>query len=125
MSQRGLSDSVIIEGLVVETVIGVYDWEREITQRLELDLELGWDNRPPAASDRVEDALDYALVSEAVTELLQRLQPQLLETAAEAVVTMLQERFRVPWLSLALRKPGAVPSARSVGVRLHRGRADA
>jgi dihydroneopterin aldolase len=116
-----MSDSVIIEGLVVETVIGVYDWERNITQRLELDLEMGWDNRRAAGSDQVDDALDYAKVSEAITGLLQRLQPQLLETAAEAVAGLLQEQFRVPWLSLTLRKPGAVPSARSVGVRLHRG----
>ena len=121
MSVPGMSDSVIIEGLVVETVIGVYDWERNITQRLELDLEMGWDNRRAAGSDQVDDALDYAKVSEAITGLLQQLQPQLLETAAEAVAGLLQEQFRVPWLSLTLRKPGAVPSARSVGVRLHRG----
>lgn len=125
MSLREMTDSVIIEGLVVETVIGVYDWERNITQRLELDLEMGWDNRRVAASDRVEGALDYARVSEAVSELLQRLQPQLLETAAEAVASLLQDQFRVPWVSLTLRKPGAVPSARSVGVRLNRRKADA
>lgn len=124
MSLREMTDSVTIEGLVVETVIGVYDWERNITQRLELDLEMGWDNRRAAASDRVEDALDYARVSEAVSELLQRLQPQLLETAAEAVASLLQDQFRVPWVSLTLRKPGAVPAARSVGVRLNRGQAD-
>jgi dihydroneopterin aldolase len=121
MNVPGMSDSVIVEGLVVETVIGVYDWERKITQRLELDLEMGWNNRRAAESDQVDDALDYARVSEAITGLLQRLQPQLLETAAEAVAGLLQEQFRVPWLSLTLRKPGAVPSARSVGVRLHRG----
>ena len=121
MSVPGMSDSVIIEGLVVETVIGVYDWERNITQRLELDLEMGWDNRRAAGSDQVDDALDYAKVSEAITGLLQQIQPQLLETAAEAVACLLQEQFRVPWLSLTLRKPGAVASARSVGVRLNRG----
>lgn len=124
MSWPDQTDSIIIEGLVVETVIGVYDWERKITQRLELDLELGWDNRPAAASDRVEDALDYARVSDAVTELLERLQPQLLEAAAEAVAAMLKSQFRVPWVSLTLRKPGAVPSARSVGVRLYRENVD-
>lgn len=124
MSLPDRKDSVIIEGLVVETVIGVYDWERTITQRLELDLEMGWDNRRAGKSDQVEDALDYARVSEAITGLLQRLQPQLLETAAEAVASLLQDEFRVPWLSLTLRKPGAVPSARSVGVRLHRGSGD-
>lgn len=116
-----MSDSVIIEGLSIETVIGVYAWERQVTQRLELDLEMGWDNRPAAAADDVSLALDYAEVSTALTEHLQALQPELLETAAESVAELLQNRFGVPWLRLTLRKPGAVPAAASVGVRLQRG----
>lgn len=55
-----MTDSVLIEGLAVEAVIGVYDWEREVCQRLLVDLEMAWDNRKPAGSDDVADALDYA-----------------------------------------------------------------
>jgi dihydroneopterin aldolase len=116
-----LADVVLVEGLAVETVIGVYDWEREITQRLLVDLEMAWDNRVPAASDDVADALDYAAVSERVSHCIQALQPQLLETAAEAVATMLQQDFGVSWLRLTINKPGAVPAATSVGVRIERG----
>jgi dihydroneopterin aldolase len=118
-----LADCVLIEGLAVETVIGVYAWEREVTQRLLIDLELGWDNRKPGHSDRVEDALDYAAVSERVTECLQSMQPQLLERAAEAVAELLMNEFGVARLILTLRKPGAVPAARSVGIRIERGNA--
>jgi dihydroneopterin aldolase len=116
-----LADSVFIDGLAVETVIGVYDWEREITQRLLVDLEMAWDNRVPAASDDVADALDYAAVSERVTQRLQALKPELLETAAEVLAQMLMEEFGVRWLRLTLNKPGAVPSARNVGIRIERG----
>lgn len=116
-----MADIVFIEGLAVETVIGVYDWEREITQRLLVDLEMAWDNRVPGGSDNVADALDYAAVSERVTSCLQTLQPALLETAAEALANMLQETFGVRWLRLTLNKPGAVPSAANVGVRIERG----
>lgn len=70
-----MADSVLIEGLVVETVVGVYDWERKVDQRLLVDLEMAWDNRVPGASDDVGDALDYAAVSELVTSCLQALQP--------------------------------------------------
>ncbi len=116
-----MTDSVMIEGLAVETVIGVYDWEREVSQCLLIDLEMAWDNRVPAGSDDVADALDYAAVSESITRYLSETQPQLLETAAEGVSDLLQKKFGVRWLRLVIRKPGAVPSARSVGVSIERG----
>jgi len=116
-----LADVVLIEGLAVETVIGVYDWEREVTQRLLIDLDMAWDNRVPAASDDVVDALDYAAVSDRVSRHLQELKPQLLETAAEDIARLLREEFGVAWLRLTLKKPGAVPAAHSVGVRIERG----
>ncbi|ABM17761.1 MULTISPECIES: dihydroneopterin aldolase [Marinobacter] len=118
---NGKWDTVLIEGLAVETVIGVYDWEREVTQRLLVDLELAWDNSVPGASDDVADALDYAAVSERVSQCLKTLQPELLERAAEEVARLLQSEFGVRWLRLTLSKPGAVPAARSVGVRIERG----
>lgn len=111
----------MIEGLAVETIIGVYDWEREVSQRLLIDLDMAWDNRVPAASDDVADALDYAAVSERITGYLEGSQPQLLETAAEGIAGLLQREFGVRWLRLVIRKPGAVPSAISVGVSIERG----
>lgn len=115
-----LADSVLIEGLVVETVVGVYDWEREVTQALVVDLEMAWDNRIPGASDDVADALDYASVSERTERCLKELKPKLLEHGAEVLAKMLQREFGVSWLRLTLRKPGAVPAARSVGVCIER-----
>lgn len=117
-----LADSVLIEGLVVETVVGVYDWEREVTQALVVDLDMAWDNRTPGASDDVADALDYAAVSERTQRCLKELKPQLLEHGAEVLAEALQREFGVEWLKLTLRKPGAVPTARSVGVCIERGR---
>lgn len=116
-----VTDSVLIEGLAVETVIGVYDWERDITQRLLVDLDMAWDNRVPASTDDVAQALDYAAVSERVASYLDELRPQLLETAAEGLAACLQDEFGVRWLALTIRKPGAVPQARAVGVRIERG----
>lgn len=116
-----MTDSVLIEGLVVETVVGVYDWERKVNQRLLVDLEMAWDNRAPGASDDVSDALDYAAVSDRVVSCLQALKPQLLEYGAETLAADLQETFGITWLRLSLRKPGAVPAAQAVGVRIERG----
>ena len=116
-----MTDSVLIEGLAVEAIIGVYDWEREVSQRLLVDLEMAWDNRAPAASDDVSDALNYALVSERVSDYLVEARPQLLETAAEGIAGLLQSEFNVRGVRLPLRKPGAVPAAAAVGVRIERG----
>lgn len=116
-----MTDTVFIEGLVVETVVGVYDWEREVTQKLVVDLEMAWDNRVPGRSDEVADALDYAAVSARVETCLQELRPKLLEYGAETLAATLQGEFGIRWLRLVIRKPGAVPSAQSVGVRIERG----
>lgn len=116
-----MADSVLIEGLAVETVIGVYDWERDVTQQILVDLDMAWDNRAPGQSDDVADALDYAAVSERVARCLRELKPQLLERAAEVLADLLMKEFGVGQLTLTLRKLGAVPAARSVGVRIERG----
>lgn len=116
-----MTDSVFIEGLAVETVIGVFDWEREVRQRLLIDLELAWDNRVPGQTDNVADALDYAKVCERASAYLSETHPQLLETAAEGIAQLLQQEFGVSWLRLVIRKPGAVPTASAVGVSIERG----
>ena len=90
-----MSDSILIEGLVVETIVGVYDWEREVTQVLVVDLEMAWDNRIPGASDDVADALDYAAVSALVEQCLKALKPKLLEHGAEVLAERLQREFGI------------------------------
>ena len=116
-----MADTVLIEGLVVETVVGVYDWEREVTQNLVIDLEMAWDNKVPGTTDDVADALDYAAVSAQVESCLQALKPKLLEYGAEVLAKTLRDEFGIQWLRLTIRKPGAVPAAQSVGVRIERG----
>ena len=116
-----MNDSVLIEGLAVETVIGVYDWERSIQQELRIDLEMAWDNRPAATSDDVADALDYAAVSDHIHDFFRTCQPALLETAAEKLAASVMSTFSVSGVKLTLWKPGAVPAARQVGVRIQRG----
>ena len=115
-------DTVFIRELRADTVIGVYDWERQVRQTLVLDLEMAADNRPPAASDAIDDALDYAAVSARVVAFIQASEFQLIETLAERVVELVLAEFPVPWLRLRLCKPGALPRARDVGVLIERGK---
>ncbi|SEL50093.1 dihydroneopterin aldolase [Atopomonas hussainii] len=114
-------DYVLIEALEAQAVIGVYDWERNIRQRLSLDLTLGWDNRPAAQSDDLAKALDYAAVSARVTAFIEASSYQLVETLVEDLAALLMAEFHIPWLRIRLRKPGAVANAASVGVQIERG----
>lgn len=114
-------DLVLIESLGVDTVIGVYDWERTITQRLVLDLALASDIRPAAATDDITLTLDYAAISERIGVFAAEHDFALVETFAERLADTLREEFKVPWLRLTVRKPGAVPAAAAVGVQIERG----
>lgn len=115
-------DIVFIDGLEVDTVIGVYDWERGIRQCLTLDLQLGWDIRPAAAGDDLGAALDYAAVSARVQAFAAASSFQLVETFAERLAALLMAEFAIGWLRLRVTKPGAVPAARGgVGVEIERG----
>lgn len=89
-------DRVFIEGLEVDTVIGAYDWEREIRQCLRLDLSFAWDNRKPAANDELSLALDYATVSTRIQAFAQDAQFILVETFAERLAALMDE-FQIPW----------------------------
>ncbi len=114
-------DTVHIRGLRTEAVIGVYDWERDIRQELVVDLELASDNRAAAATDAIEEAVDYAAISSRVLAFIEGSECQLIETLAEQLAALVMSEFGVPWLRLRLDKPGAVAEAESVGVEIERG----
>lgn len=114
-------DRILIEALEVETVIGAYDWERPIEQRLSLDLALATDIRPAAASDALDLTLDYAAICERIQRFAREHDFELVETFAERLAQTLRDEFTIGWLRLTLRKPGAVPAARSVGLEIIRG----
>lgn len=115
-------DIVFINGLEVDTVIGVYDWERGIRQCLTLDLQLGWDIRPSAVGDELALTLDYAAISARIQQFADASDFQLVETFAERLAALLMAEFSIAWLRLRVTKPSAVPAARGgVGVEIERG----
>lgn len=114
-------DIVFIEDLKVDTVIGIYDWERQIRQTISIDLEMAHDIRPAAADDRIEQCLDYKSVAKRIIAFVEESEFQLVETLAERIAQILQQEFQVPWLKLKLSKPGAVRGSKNVGVLIERG----
>lgn len=112
---------MFLRGLRIETTIGIYDWEKQIKQPVILDLELGADVAKGAASDRIEDALDYKRVAKRLKEFVAASRFELVETLAERCAALLREEFGIPWLRLSVNKIGAVSDATDVGVIIERG----
>ncbi len=115
-------DIVYIRELEVETIIGIFDWERERRQIVSIDLDLGFDIRAAAASDQIADALDYKAISHRVRDFVAASEFQLVEALAEAIAGIVLAEFPVGWLRLRVGKPGAVTGSRDTGVIIERGR---
>jgi len=119
-----MNDRVLIEGLEVRTVIGIYDWEREIRQTVRLDLEMSWDISKAAKSDDIADTLDYKAVSKRLIGFVEASSFGLIESLAEHCADILLHEFNVPWLRLKMSKPGAVRGSENVAVLIERGSLD-
>jgi dihydroneopterin aldolase len=98
-------DLVSVRDLPVPAVIGVHDWEREITQTLVFSVDLAADVRTAARNDDLADALDYSAVARTIASVVQEGRFQLIETAAERVADRLLAEHPVTWLRLEVRKP--------------------
>lgn len=117
-------DIVYIRDLKIETVIGIFDWERRIRQTVSIDLEMATDIRKAAATDNIADALDYKAVAKRLITYVGESQFLLVETLSEKVAEIVMTEFNVPWLKLRLSKPGAVRGSQDVGIIIERGKKD-
>ena len=115
-----MTDTVFIRGLKAVSVIGCYDWERDIRQTLVIDLELTADFTRAAQSDALEDALDYAAISQRVIAVCDASRFQLLEALAEHLAAIVLAEFSIERLRMTITKPGAVAESEGVGVVIDR-----
>ena len=114
-------DIIYLRDLKIETIIGIFDWERSIKQTVSFDLDMAADIRKAAASDQIDDTLDYKAVAKRLIEFVGNSQFQLVETLAERVVEIILNEFNVRWVRLRINKKGAVRYANDVGVIIERG----
>lgn len=115
-------DIIYLSDLRIDTIIGIYDWERRVKQTVIIDLEMGADIRAAAESDNIEDTLNYKAVAKRLFSYVGESEFELVETLAEKVAALILEEFNVPWLRLKVNKQGAVRGVRDVGVIIERGR---
>lgn len=114
-------DKIFLDELKIDTIIGIWDWERKIRQTVVIDLEMSADIATAAATDNVEDTLNYKAVAKRLQEFVGASSFQLVETLAERIAALIREEFGVAWVRVKLHKPGAIRGSRDVGVEIERG----
>lgn len=112
---------VFLRDLRVDTIIGIFEWERSTRQVVAIDLEMAADVAGAAATDSIDDALDYKAISKRLIEFVGASSYQLVETLAEEIARIVRTEFGVSWVKVTLSKPGAIRGARDVGVIIERG----
>ena len=119
-----MSDTIFLQGLEVQTIVGIQDWERETKQTVRIDLEWPTDARSAAARDDIEATLNYKSVVKRLVAYVEETRFQLVETLAEKIAALLLEDYGLEWVRVSVSKPGAIRGAQNVGVRIerHRGR---
>ncbi|MDH5454914.1 MAG: dihydroneopterin aldolase [Gammaproteobacteria bacterium] len=114
-------DKIFLDELKIDTIIGIWDWERKIRQTVVIDLEMSADIARAAATDSVEDTLNYKSVAKRIQRFVGDSSFQLVETLAERIAGIIRDEFDVAWVKVRVHKPGAIRGSKDVGVEIERG----
>ncbi len=120
MEDNAHPDTIFLNDLRVETIVGIWEWERKIRQTVSIDLQMGADIRRAAKTDSIEDTLNYKDVAKRVQQFVADSDFQLVETMAEKIAELALSEFDMPWIDVRVNKPGAIRGARDVGVHIRR-----
>ncbi|HLA75306.1 MAG TPA: dihydroneopterin aldolase [Gammaproteobacteria bacterium] len=114
-------DIIYLHDLKIDTVIGIFEWERRVKQSVIIDLDMATDIGKAAASEDIADTLDYKAIAKRLIDFVGDSNFQLVETLAERIAEIVLAEFNVQWLRLRVNKKGAVRGAVDVGVIIERG----
>ena len=113
-------DKVFIKDLEIETIIGIFGWEREVKQIVKISLEMSFDISKSGKSDQIEDALDYKKIGKSIVSLVENSSFFLVEKMAEEIAKLVLKNKQIKDISLKVEKPGALRGSKSVGVDIFR-----
>lgn len=113
-------DKIFLSQLSIECIVGIWDWERRVKQTVVIDVEMAADIRRAAATDSIEDTIDYKRVAKRLLAFVGDSQYQLVETLTEQIARVIVTEFGVTWVKVRLNKRGAIRGARDVGIEIER-----
>ncbi len=115
-------DIIFLRELKVETLIGVYEWEKRVPQTLQLDLEIALPNSRACETDDIDDALNYADIVRHIQSALANRHFNLLEALAEHIAQIIIKDFKAPWVKVSVAKLQAIRNCKMVGISIERGK---
>ena len=115
-------DTIFISELKIETLIGIYEWEKKVPQTIQLDLEIGLNGEHAAKSGKIGDTIDYSRVVGRIEQLFKEQHFLLLEKAGEAIADMVVREFKSPWVKVSLAKLAPLRNVRKLGIVIERGK---
>ena len=113
-------DIIFLHELKAKTLIGIYPWERQVAQTIQLDLEIALPTSKACQTDNFEDALDYALIVKRINEILSQKQFSLLEALAEHIAQIILKEFKSPWVRVSVAKLSMIRGVKKLGVSIER-----
>lgn len=113
-------DVIFISDLRLDILIGVYDWEKQVPQKVQFDLEIGLPGRR-AGSDKLGDTIDYAAVVSRIESALAENRFGLLEALAEHIAGIVMKEFKSPWVRVSVTKLAPLKNVKRLGVTIERG----
>lgn len=120
-SETSYMDIIFLHELKVKTLIGIYPWELNTAQTIQLDLEIGLVTSLACRTDNIEDALDYAFIVQRINETLSQKHFSLLEALAEHIAQIVLTEFKSPWIKVSVAKLSAIRGVKKVGICIERG----
>jgi dihydroneopterin aldolase len=114
-------DIIFLGGLQIETIIGIYDWERETKQTIILDIEMAYNIQKAAKTDDIQHTLDYKAVSKRIIAFVESSNFYLVEKLTVEIANIIRTEFGVTWVKVSLNKKGAIRGASDVGIIVERG----
>ncbi len=113
-------DKVFLRQLDIDAVIGIWEWERRVKQKVSIDLEMATDTKSAARDDTIDRTLNYKDVAKRLIEFVGASEFQLVESLADAAARIVIEEFGVSWVKLSVAKPGAIEGSKVVGIIIER-----
>lgn len=113
-------DKIFLSQLSIECIVGIWDWERRVKQTVVIDVEMAADIRKAAATDHIDDTIDYKRVAKRLIAFVGESQYQLVETLTDQIARVIVTEFGVSWVKVRLNKRGAIRGARDVGIEIER-----
>ncbi len=114
-------DVIFLNEFRAETIIGIYPWEREVPQTIQLDLEIGLPHSRAGTSDDVADTIDYGRVVERIRQVLAEKHFSLVEALAEHITQLVMNEFGSPWVRISISKLGLIRGVKRLGITIERG----